>query len=124
MLGNRQRSGMLDTLILGDGMYENIKKEAMKRMIQGLTLSMAEHQRENMELSAIHFEPVCTLSAVISRSVAYQEMKCIAECKMAAFYISEPKQQLKHKFNFQIRPQARIIQLLLLRKAIIHYSGT
>ena len=88
MLGNRPRSGTLDTLILGDGMYENIKKEAMKRMIQGLTLPMAEHQRENMELSAIHFEPVCTLSAVISRSVAYQEMKCIAECKMAAFYTS------------------------------------
>ena len=42
-------------------MYENIKREAMKRMIQGLTLPMEENQRENMELSAIHFEPVCTL---------------------------------------------------------------
>ena len=101
MLGNRPRSGTLDTLILGDGMYENniIKKEAIERMIQGLTLPMAEHQRENMELSAIHFEPVCTLSAVISRSVAYQEMKSIAECKMAAFYVSEPKQQLKYKIS-------------------------
>ena len=75
MLGNRPlrrpRSG---TLILEDGMYENIKRQAMKRMIQGLTLPiiMAEHQRENMELSAAHFEPVCTLSAIISRSVAHQ----------------------------------------------------
>ena len=37
-------------------MYENIKIEAMKRMIQGLTLPMAKHQRESMELIAIHFE--------------------------------------------------------------------
>ena len=59
----------------------------MKRMIQGLTLPMAEHQRENMKLSAIHFEPVCTLSAIISQSVAYQ-MKYIAECKMAAYSTS------------------------------------
>ena len=67
MLGNRPlwrpRSG---TLILEDGMYENIKIEAMKRMIQGLALTMAEHQRENMELSATQFEPVRTLSAIIS----------------------------------------------------------
>lgn len=47
---------MLDTLILEDGMYENIKLEAMKRMVQGLTLPMAEHLRENMELSVAHFE--------------------------------------------------------------------
>ena len=84
MLGNRPlwrpRSG---TLILEDGMYENVKIEAMKRMIQGLT----KHQRENMELSVTYFEPVCTLSAIISQSFAYQ-MKYIAECKMAAFYVS------------------------------------
>ena len=53
MLGNRSlqrpRSGTLDTLILGDGMYEDIKREAMKRMIQGLQLPMAEHLRENIE---------------------------------------------------------------------------
>ena len=40
MLGNRSlrrpRSGTLDTLILEDGMYENIKREAMKRMVYGL----------------------------------------------------------------------------------------
>ena len=100
MLGNRPlwrpRSG---TLILEDGMYENVKIEAMKKMIQGLTLPMTKHQRENMELSVTYFEPVCTLSAIISRSVAYQ-MKYIAECKMAAFYISEPKRQLKqHKIS-------------------------
>ena len=41
---------MLDRLILEDGMYESIKREAMKRMIQGLQLPMAEHQRENMEI--------------------------------------------------------------------------
>ena len=65
MLGNRSlrrpRSGTLDTLILEDGMYENIKRETMKRMIQGLQLpmaQMAEHLRENIELSVIHFEPV------------------------------------------------------------------
>ena len=66
----RARSGMLDTLILEDGMYENIKSEAMKRMIQELQLPKAEHQRENVELSSTHFEPVCTLSAVLPRSVA------------------------------------------------------
>ena len=63
---------MLDTLMLEDGMYENIKREAMKRMIQEPQLQStrtAEHQRENIELSATHFEPVCTLSAVLSRSV-------------------------------------------------------
>ena len=94
MLGSRPlqrpKSGMLDTMILENGMYEwQIKIEAMKRMIQGLTLPMAEQKRENMELSAIYFEPVCTLSAVISRSVAYQEIKCTAECKLAAFYKSQ-----------------------------------
>ena len=57
MLGNRSlqrpRSGTLDTLILEDGTYENIKRETMKRMIQGLQLpmaQMAEHLRENIEL--------------------------------------------------------------------------
>ena len=49
-----------------------IKIEAMKRIIQALTLPTAEHQRENMELSATHVEPICTLSAIISRSVAHQ----------------------------------------------------
>ena len=44
----------------------------------------------NMELSATHFE----LSALLSRSVAYQGMKCFAECKMAASYVSELKRQL------------------------------
>ena len=43
-----------------------IKIEAMKRIIQALTLPTAEHQRENMELSATQ------LSAIISRSVAHQ----------------------------------------------------
>ena len=92
MLGNRPhqrpRSGTLDTLMLEDGMYKNIKRKAMKRMMQLLTLPLAEPQGENMELqlSAIHFEPVCTLSAVLSQSVPHQEMKCITECKMAAFY--------------------------------------
>ena len=61
MLGNRSlrrpRSGTLDTLILEDGMYEDIKREAMKRMIQ-LQLPMAEHLRERIELSVTHFEPV------------------------------------------------------------------
>ena len=67
MLGTRPlQRPRSETLILEDGMYENIKREAMKRMIQGLTLPMAEHQRENMELSAIHFDPLCTLSAIIS----------------------------------------------------------
>ena len=61
---------MLDTLTLEAGMYENIKSETMKRMIQELQLPMAEHQRENVELSSTHFEPVCTLSAVLPRSVA------------------------------------------------------
>ena len=28
----------------------------MKRMIQGLTLPLAQHQRENVELSATRFE--------------------------------------------------------------------
>ena len=32
----------------------------------------AEHLRENIELSAIYFEPVCTLSAVTSRPVTHQ----------------------------------------------------
>ena len=64
----------------------------MKRVIQRLTLPMAEHQRENMELRAIHFE----LSSVLTRSVAlYQEMKCIPDCKMAASYVSKLKRQLK-----------------------------
>ena len=44
----------------------------------------------NMELNATHFE----LSALLSRSVAYQGMKCFAECKMAASYVSEIKRQL------------------------------
>ena len=35
--------GTIFVLILEDGMYENIKREAMKRMIQGLTLPMEEH---------------------------------------------------------------------------------
>ena len=43
-----------------------------------------------MELSATHFE----LSAPLSRSVAYQGMKCFAECKMAASFVSELKRQL------------------------------
>ena len=81
---------------------------------------MAEHQRENMELSATHFEPICTLSAVLSRSFAYQEMKCIAECKMAASYDSALKRQLKQNFQTTPRTNARIIQVLLLRKEIIH----
>jgi len=67
MLSNRPlrrpRSG---TLILEDGMYEIIKIEAIKRMIQGMTLPMTKHYRENMELSVTYFEPVCTLSAIIS----------------------------------------------------------
>ena len=46
MLGNRSlwrpSSGTLDTLILEDGMNDNIKREAMKRMIQGLQLPMAQ----------------------------------------------------------------------------------
>ena len=46
-----------------------------------------------------HFE----LSAILSRSVAYQEMKCIAECKMEASYVSELKLQLKQ--NFQTTPR-------------------
>lgn len=80
--------------IEGCGMYANIKREAMKRMMQGLQLPMAEHLR------AIHFELVCTLSAVIPRSVAYQEMKM--HCRMqngSILYISEPKRQLKHKIS-------------------------
>ena len=67
-----------------------------------------------MELSVTHFE----LSAVLSKSVAYQEMKCITECKMAASYVSELKRLLKQ--NFQTTPRTRIIQLLLLRKAMNH----
>ena len=56
-------------------------------MIQGLTLPMAEQRRENMELlqPILNFRPSSTLS------VAYQEMKCIAEYKMAASYGSELK---------------------------------
>ena len=72
----------------------------MKRMMQGLQLPMAVHQRDNMELSAIHFELVFTLSAVIPRSVAYQEMKM--HCRIqngSILYISEPKRQLKHKIS-------------------------
>ena len=69
-------------------------------MIQGLQLPIAEHQRENMELSAMHFEPVCTLSAVIPRSVAYQEMKMHRRMQNGSIlYISEPKRQLKHKIS-------------------------
>ena len=67
--------------------------------VQGLTLPMAENQRENMELSATYFEPVCTLSAAIPRSVAYQEMKM--HCRMqngSIPYISEPKRHLSIKF--------------------------
>ena len=91
----------------------------MKRVIQGLALPMAEHQRESMELRAIHFE----LSSVLTRSVAlYQEMKFIPDCKMAASYVSKLKRQLKQ--NFQTTPRTRIIQLLLLRKAIIHNCAT
>ena len=104
MLGNRPlrrpRSGTLDTLILEDDTYENVKIEATKRMIQGLQLPIAEHQTENMELSAMHFEPVCTLSAVIPRSVAYQEMKMHRRMQNGSIlYISEPKRQLKHKIS-------------------------
>ena len=87
----------------------------MIRVIQGLTLPMAEHQRESMELRAIHFE----LSSVLTRSVAlYQEMKFIPDCKMAASYVSKLKRQLKQ--NFQTTPRTRITQLLLLRKACNH----
>ena len=72
----------------------------MKRMMQKLQLPMAVHQRENMELSVIHFEPVCTLSKVIPRSVAYQEMKMHRRMQNGSIlYNSEPKRQLKHKIS-------------------------
>ena len=66
----------------------------------------------------VHFLP-----SSHDHAVAYQ-MKYIAECKMAAFYVSEPKQQLKHNISQYDYSKARIIQFLILRKAIIHYSGT
>ena len=86
----------------GCGMYENIKREAMKRMIQGLTLPMAEHQRENIELSAIHFEPInlytfchpLTISPLLRN-----EMYCRMQNGSILRYVSEPKQQLKHKIS-------------------------
>ena len=68
MLGNRPlrrpRSGTLDTLILQGVTYVYymkiiIKREAMKRMVQGLQLPLAEHLRENMELS--YFETSLTI---------------------------------------------------------------
>ena len=57
---------MLDTLILKGVAYCMkiiIKREAMKRMVQGLQLPMAEHLRENMELS--YFETSLNSSTVL-----------------------------------------------------------
>ena len=52
-------------------LYENIKVEAMRRMIQYIKdwHCVTKHQRENMELSVTYFEPVRTLSAIISPSL-------------------------------------------------------
>mgnify|MGYP000721871148 CR=1 FL=1 len=53
------------------GMYENIKIEAVKRMVQGLQLPMAKHLRErvcwSMELSVTHFETSLNTFTVLGR---------------------------------------------------------
>ena len=52
-------------------MYENIKIEAIKTMLQGLQLPMAEHLRErvcwSMELSVTHFKTSLNTFTVLGR---------------------------------------------------------
>ena len=101
MLGNRPlrrpRSG---TLILEDGMYENIKRELSYKeddTRNAIAYDKPLEREYGIECN-LFWTTTCTLSAIISRSVAYQ-MKYIAECKMTAFYVSEPKRQPKHKIS-------------------------